>query len=78
MWVGGADGGAYVRCKVYVARDVDHCEIWNDSTGYLSEVGDYQVRGQARAATAQELDEIMFPDFAGHIYLANHIVLDRL
>lgn len=78
VWVGGADGGAYVRCAVDAARNVNHCEVWNDSTGNLSEHGDYQVRGQARAATEQELKGISFPDFAGHIYLAKGIVLDHL
>ena len=77
MWVGGADGGAYVRCRVDVAKNTDYCEVWNDSTGRLSEAGDYQVRGQARAATKTELADILFPDFAGHIYLAHNVILDR-
>lgn len=78
LWVGGADGGAYVRCEVDLARNVDHCELWNDFTGDLAESGDYQIHGQARAATEQELKGFGAPDFAGHIYLINGIVLDRL
>ena len=78
LWVGGADGGAYVRCAVDLARNVDRCEAWNDSTGNLAESGDYQVRGQARAATEQELKKISGADFDGHIYLENGMWLDRL
>ena len=69
---------AYVRCSVDSARNADHCEVWNDNTGELAESGIYQVRGQARAATEQELMTISFPDFDGHIELENGLVLDRL
>jgi len=57
--------------------NVNRCEVWNDSTGKLGETGEYVLRGQARAATEDELKTISFPDFAGHIYLANNMVLDR-
>ena len=77
-WVGGADGGAYVRCSVDEARNVDQCAVWNDFTGDLIESGDYRIRGQARAATEQELRTISFPDFDGHIYLEKEMVLDRM
>src|SRR5665213_3773393 len=36
-WVGGADGGVYIRCRVDGARNVDHCEQWNDFSGALRE-----------------------------------------
>lgn len=77
-WIGGADGGAYVRCSVDSARNADHCEVWNDNNGDLVESGYYQMRGQARAATEQELKTISFPDFDGHIELTDGIWLDRL
>jgi hypothetical protein len=78
VWAGGADGGAYVRCLVDRRKNADHCEVWNDNTGDLAESGDYQIEGQARAATAQELKAPQGSDFGGHIYLENGIVLDRL
>lgn len=77
VWVGGADGGAYVRCYLDKAADADTCSIWNDYTGALTESGAYRLRDQHRAATEQELNQISFPDFGGHIYLEDGLVLDR-
>ena len=77
-WAGGADGGAYIRCAVNLARNVDHCEVWNEFTGDLVESGDYQVRTQARAATGLELRGLRGADFDGQIYLEHEVVLDRL
>src|SRR5215475_12468783 len=50
-WVGGADGGSYVRCSVDTARNVNPCSVWNDHTGQLIESGDYRLRNEGRAAT---------------------------
>jgi hypothetical protein len=75
--VGGADGGAYIRCIAEIAKNVDHCELWDDYTGE-GVSADYQVRGEARAATEQELQATKSPDYNGHIYLGNGIWLDRL
>ena len=77
MWVGGADGGAYVRCTSDSLRDVNRCSVWNDYTGDLIESGDYRLRKEGRAATEAEL-HISFPDFGGLIYLKNGLVLKRL
>jgi len=77
LWVGGADGGAYVRCTSDSARDVNPCSVWNDYTGDLIESGDYRLRKEGRAATEAEL-VISFPDFGGLIYLKNGLVLKRL
>jgi hypothetical protein len=78
VWVGGADGGAYVRCSIDRVINVDRCEVWNDSTGKLAEAGEYILRGHARAATEDELRTVSFPDFDGHIYLSDNMVLDRI
>lgn len=43
IWVGGADGGAYVRCGIDLARNVNPCSVWNDHTGVLVESGDYRL-----------------------------------
>ena len=76
-WVGGADGGVYIRCIADITKNVDHCELWDDYTGE-GVSADYQVRGQARAAKERELNGKKSPDYIGHIYLANGIVLDRV
>jgi hypothetical protein len=78
VWVGGADGGAYVKCGIDRVVNVNRCEVWNESTGQLAEAGEYILRGHARAATEDELRTISFPDFGGHIYLSNSMVLDRI
>jgi hypothetical protein len=76
VWVGGADGGAYVHCTVDVGRNVNPCEVWNDYTGQLVESGDYRLVKEGRAARASEL-RISFPDFGGKIYLEGGLVLKR-
>jgi hypothetical protein len=75
-WVGGADGGAYVRCFPNEGQDVDECSVWNDNTGGLVESGKYKLAKEQRAATEDEL-KVYFPDFGGSIYLENGLVLKR-
>jgi hypothetical protein len=77
LWVGGADGGAYVRCTVDYVLDVNPCSVWNDYTGQLGESGNYRLDKENRAATQSEL-KISFPDFGGSIYLEHGLVLKRL
>lgn len=77
QWVGGADGGAYVRCTVDAKENVNPCSVWNDYTGTLIESGNYRLRKEGRAATKSEL-HISFPDFGGLIYLQGGLVLKRL
>jgi hypothetical protein len=76
-WVGGADGGAYVRCSVDAAHDVNPCSVWNDYTGKLVESGNYRLLKEGRAAKESEL-RITFPDFGGLIYLQGGLILKRL
>ena len=76
IWVGGADGGAYVFCTVNRQRNVNTCKVWNDFTGQLIEHGDYRLVRENRAANETEL-KISFPDLGGKIYLANGLVLQR-
>ncbi len=76
LWVGGADGGAYVYCGINVGRNVNPCKVWNDYTGQLIESGDYRLIKENRAARASEL-RISFPDFGGKIYLEGGLVLKR-
>jgi hypothetical protein len=75
VWAGGADGGAYVKCSLDAARDVDRCSVWNDNTGDTAGPGDYKLEEQHRAATAAELK------FTGavneSIYLQNGLTLKR-
>lgn len=75
-WVGGADGGAYVRCGIDLAQNVNPCSVWNDNTGALVESGDYKLVKEQRAANQAEL-QITFPDFDGQIYLKGGLVLKR-
>jgi hypothetical protein len=77
IWVGGADGGAYVQCVFEKKNNVDRCSVWNDYTGNLVESGDYIIASQNRPATQSELRKISFPDFGGAIYLKNGLVLRR-
>ena len=74
-WAGGADGGAYMRCSVDAAHDVDRCTVWNDFTGQTRGAADYRLGKQRRAASTSELK------FAGaggnNIYLQNGLVLER-
>jgi hypothetical protein len=77
VWVGGADGGAYVRCAVDTVRNVNPCSVWNDYTGKLVESGDYRLLKLGRAARESEL-KIAFPDFGGLIYLEGGLVLKRI
>ncbi len=77
LWVGGADGGAYVLCAVDAAHNVNPCNVWNDQTGQLVESGNYQLRDEGRAATKSEL-RISFPDFNGLIYLSGGLVLKHV
>ena len=76
MWVGGADGGAYVRCGIDTTRNVNPCSVWSDYTGQLVESGDYELVKKHRAATEAEL-HVTFPDFGGRIYLQGGLVLKR-
>jgi hypothetical protein len=76
LWVGGADGGAYVRCTVDSSHNVNPCSVWNDYTGALIESGNYQLRKEGRAAKESEL-RVSFPDFGGLIYLDGGLVLKR-
>jgi hypothetical protein len=76
-WVGGADGGAYVRCAFDKTNNVDKCAVWNAYTGNLIESGDYLIASQNRPATDSELKHISAPDFGGAIYLENGLVLRR-
>ena len=77
LWVGGADGGAYVLCSVDTARNVNPCSVWNDYAGDLVESGNYRLSKEGRAATQSEL-QISFPDFNGLIYLNGGLVLKRM
>lgn len=76
VWVGGADGGAYVRCGIDPTQNVNPCSVWNDYTGMLIESGNYQLVKEHRAATQAEL-HVTFPDFSGLIYLRGGLVLKR-
>lgn len=75
VWAGGADGGAYMRCSVDAAHNVDRCTVWNDFTGETSGPADYRLSKHHRAATASELK------FTGavnnDIYLQNGLILER-
>jgi hypothetical protein len=76
VWVGGADGGAYVYCTIDEIRNVNPCKVWNDYTGNLVESGDYRLAKENRAAKKTEL-RVSFPDFGGNIYLEGGLVLKR-
>jgi hypothetical protein len=77
LWVGGADGGAYVRCTVDAVHNVNPCSIWNDYTGHLVESGEYRLLKEGRAAKESEL-RVAYPDFGGLIYLQKGLILKRL
>jgi hypothetical protein len=77
LWVGGADGGAYVRCTVDAVPDANPCSVWNDYTGHLVESGEYRLLAQKRAAKESELS-VAYPDFGGLIYLQKGLILKRL
>lgn len=77
LWVGGADGGAYVRCTVDIDHDVNLCSVWNDYSGHLVEFGEYRLLKEGRAAKESEL-RVLFPDFGGLIYLQKGLILKRI
>jgi hypothetical protein len=74
VWAGGADGGAYVKCRVDATRNVNPCSVWNDYSGVLIESGNYRLLKEGRAATESEL-KVAFPDFGGSILLEGGQVL---
>jgi len=75
LWVGGADGGAYVRCAVDNIRDVDLCTVWNDNNGYSRGPGSYRLEQANRAATPSELKFIGAANDS--IYLEGGLILKR-
>ena len=76
LWVGGADGGAYVHCTLDLTHNANPCTVWNDSTGLVVESGNYRLEKEGRAASEAELQP-SFPDFGGRIYLENGLILKR-
>ena len=55
VWAGGPDGGAYIRCTIEAARNVDRRSVWNDFTGQSNGPEDYKLLKEQRAATDTEL-----------------------
>jgi hypothetical protein len=74
IWVGGADGGAYIECKAGVRAN--QCTVWNDYTGDVWMNGAFMLQKQNRAATPNEL-RYSFPD-GEKIYLENGLVLSKV
>jgi hypothetical protein len=42
-------------CEIVLTRNVNHCTVWNDSTGHAEEEGDYRLLRENRPATREEL-----------------------
>ena len=75
VWAGGADGGAYISCTNPLPRGVNFCRVWNDFTGEIGGVGDYQLQSEHRAATP---DELKYTGAAvPYIYLRGWLILQR-
>ena len=54
VWTGGADGGAFIDCRV--RRDgLDDCTVYNDGTGDVWMKGTFELKGSVRGATDSEL-----------------------
>ena len=77
VWAGGPDGGAFVFCDVDSTKNVNHCNVWNDSNGQLVESGEYRLLKEGRAAEKSEL-VYSWADGAGWIGLKQGLVLDNL
>ena len=77
VWAGGMDGGSYILCDISSSRDVNHCTVWNDSTGRMEEEGDYRLLYKNRAATRDEL-QFHWADRAGRIGLRDNEVLIKI
>jgi hypothetical protein len=74
IWAGGRDGGCFVKCEVDVAKSVNNCVAYLDSNGHVLQRGEYRIRGEARAATTEELAYAWCDGNA--IGLKNGLVLD--
>ena len=73
VWVGGADGGAFIDCARSLHGEPNRCNVYNDGTGAVEMDGLFVVRGQARGARA---DELQYDSADGtRIYLKNNLVL---
>lgn len=55
VWVGGADGGAWIDCTVDLERNVNPCTIYDDAKGEVWLRGAFVLRGKGRAASREEL-----------------------
>lgn len=53
VWVGGADGGAWILCREDGGRNF--CTIYNDNSGEVWVRGYFVLEGSARGVSKQEL-----------------------
>jgi hypothetical protein len=69
VWAGGADGGAFIDCRVNTDGS-DSCAVYNDFTGQIwMRDAIYILKGQSRGATQ---DELVYLGADGErIFLAN-------
>ena len=45
VWVGGADGGAFIDCTYLAATRLDFCTVYNDGTGDVWMKGTFHLHG---------------------------------
>lgn len=53
VWVGGADGGAWIWCKKDGTRNF--CTVYNEYTGEIWTSGHFVVKGKGRGDSSEEL-----------------------
>lgn len=53
VWVGGADGGAWILCRE--DGDQNSCTIYHDNTGEVWVRGNFVLQGSTRGVSTQEL-----------------------
>lgn len=53
VWVGGADGGAWIRCKEDGV--LNFCTVYNEHTGEVWADGRFVVKGQTQGVPSEEL-----------------------
>jgi hypothetical protein len=71
------DGGSFILCYTRSEQDLNHCTVWNDSTGRVEEEGEYRLLQSGRAATPDEL-QYRWADRAGRIGLKDNNVLGKV
>lgn len=75
VWSGGPDGGDWFECESTQSSH-NRCTVYADVSGAVVESGRYQLKGERRAASKEELKYAYHSK--GHIFLQGNKVLEKI